>query len=110
MKRFVLCLATLAALAAPASAQSFTTRSYGNGFFQSYTTTGPMGFGAGFAQSFAAAQARRLAMASAARKDYEASPLGHCVTIRTDALFRQKKMPTADQVNAVKAACAQATR
>jgi hypothetical protein len=75
--KIALAAALVGALAAasPASAQSFTTGSYGNGWFHSYTT-GPYGggFAGGFAQGLA--NARAAAAMNAATDAATAVPLG----------------------------------
>jgi hypothetical protein len=86
--------------AAPASAQ-FITGHIGGVPFSGYS--GPMGFGAGFAQGLANAQAAdALSTATAASEAQAAalSPVQRCIDIRADALMRQKKLPPADVVRA----------
>jgi hypothetical protein len=70
-------------------------------------TGGGFGFGS-FMDGFARGQAARAAMMQAMQN----SPYGRCVSIRAEALMRQKQVPPANvvhaQMDAIKAYCREA--
>lgn len=101
MKKLAFVIGLLAATSA--HAQSFTTGSINGAPFHAFTTTGPTGFGAGFASAFVAARRTRAAMmeADAAERAAELnSPYGRCVTMQANAIMHQKRLPPADVVHA----------
>jgi hypothetical protein len=63
MKKLAFVIGLIAATSA--HAQSFTTRSINGTAFHAFTTTGPTGFGAGFASAFIAARQTDGAMMGA---------------------------------------------